>query len=219
MRSGSRSSMSGSISSHASASRCLAGLPSSSPRAVSSPASARCTSGRYRCVRRRLSACCTPNAARSTTTAAAIVSAVATAAQTIRGERRANSTSSSVIENPCTTTTVSRSSLVSFDRHWRSHVVATDVSDGRRNCSVAATVFAPRFPIRSAVRSSKLSMPYAYVSGHVHPAPGAKRFAKQHGVVAGGLAGGVGTTTRSRCSAWRAASAHPYPTPAAVMPR
>ena len=59
--------------------------------------------------------------------------------------------------------TVSRSSLVSFDRHWRSHVVATDVSDGRRSCSVAAMVCAPRFPIRSAVRSSKFSMPYAYV--------------------------------------------------------
>ena len=66
--------------------------------------------------------------------------------------------------NPCMTTTVSRSSRESFDRHWRSHVVATDVSDGRRNCTVAATVCAPRFPIRSAVRSSKLSMPYAYVT-------------------------------------------------------
>src|SRR5436190_3121160 len=63
--------------------------------------------------------------------------------------------------NPCTITTVSRSSLVSFDRHWRSHEVATDVSDGRRNCSVAPMMFAPRLPIRSAVRSSKLSMPYA----------------------------------------------------------
>src|SRR6185295_3991220 len=66
--------------------------------------------------------------------------------------------------NPCTIDTVSRSSLVSFDRHWCSHVAATDVSDGIRIRSPGAMVVAPRFPIRSAVRSSKLSMPYAYVA-------------------------------------------------------
>src|SRR4029079_13936231 len=66
--------------------------------------------------------------------------------------------------SPCTITKVTRSSLVSFERNCRSHGVDIVVSDGRRNCTLAATVCAPRFPIRSAVRSSKLSMPYAYVA-------------------------------------------------------
>ena len=55
--------------------------------------------------------------------------------------------------------------------------------------------------------------------GHVYAAPAAKRFARQHGVVAGGLAGGVERRPRITCSAWRAASARLYPTPAAGMRR
>ena len=57
------------------------------------------------------------------------------------------------------TETVKRSTVVSLDRHWCSHVVFRSVFDGTLIRIPAATVVASSERRRSAVRSSKLSMP------------------------------------------------------------